>query len=242
MAETFGQRLEGLVLGGLARGVKGSQGPAVERPVGAQHHVTAMASPLPRELDGALVGLSPAVGEEYPPAAADQPVEGRGHLPAGHGPEEVGGVEQCPRRVAHSVGDDGMGVAERRHRKAGEKIDVTASLVVPQVRPLARTKVTRGVAYVDIKRVAWISAGDVCGHAVTIVPIPLRVKISSRSGVGRPPVEDVRLRDSPADGVQRGLGLGDHAGADGALVRSARRSSSGAQLAEQAGRVARGRP
>jgi hypothetical protein len=38
-----------------------------------------------------------------------------------------------------------------------------------------------------------------------------------QDSVGRSPVEDVRLRDSPADRVQRGLSLGDHAGADGSF-------------------------
>ena len=137
MAEPFRQGLESLVLGRLAGCVKSGQSPAVEGPVGAHHHVTAMAGPLPGELEGALVGLSPAVGEEYFPAASDQPVEGLGHFPAGQSPKKVGRMEQCPRRLADSVGDGGMGVAERGHRKTREKIDVAASLVVPEVGALA---------------------------------------------------------------------------------------------------------
>ena len=69
VAETLGQRLERLVLGRLPGGVQGGQGPAVERAVGADHHVAPVAPPFAGQLDGALVGLGPAVAEEHPPPA-----------------------------------------------------------------------------------------------------------------------------------------------------------------------------
>ena len=66
VAEPFGQRLKGLVLGGLAGGVKRGQGAPVERPVGTHHDVTPVTPPFPGQLNGALVGFGAAIGEENP--------------------------------------------------------------------------------------------------------------------------------------------------------------------------------
>ncbi len=137
VAEPLGQRLKGLVLGRLAGGVEGGEGPAVERPVGADDLVAAVAAPFAGQLDGALVGLGPAVAEKDPAPAAEQPVEGGRHLATGQGAVQVGDVQQGPGLLVQGVGHRRVGVAERRDGQAGEEVEVSLSLVVPQVAALA---------------------------------------------------------------------------------------------------------
>ena len=68
--EALGQRLERLVLGGLAGGVERGEGAAVERAEGAHDDVAAPAAELAGQLEGALVGLGAGVGEEHLAARA----------------------------------------------------------------------------------------------------------------------------------------------------------------------------
>ena len=51
-------------------------------------------------------------------------------------------------RLAHGVGDGGMGMAERGHRKPGKKIDVTA----PLRRPTGKSPFAPGSAKRDAAR------------------------------------------------------------------------------------------
>ncbi len=171
VAKTVGQGLERFVLSGLAGGMKGGQRPPVERPVRAQHHVTAAAPPLPGQLDGALVCLGAAVSEKDLSSAAEQPVEDHRYFFTRQRAEQVGGVHQSLRGLAHRLGHSRVRMAKRGHREPGQHVQVPAPLVVPEVRTLS-----------PYKRHA---RRRVCRHqicqSVTIVPIPLRVKISSSS-------------------------------------------------------------
>ena len=137
VAEAFGQRLERLVLGGLARGVQRRQGPAVEAAVGRDDGVDAVPGPLASQLQGAFVGLGPAVGEEHPAAAAEEAVEGGGDL-GPHGIAiKVGHVQQRPGLLGDGIGHTRVRMAERCHAQPAEEVEVALAGVVPQPAALA---------------------------------------------------------------------------------------------------------
>ena len=120
MDEALGQRLERRLLLRLAGGRQRGQRAAVEGVVGADHHVAAAAGPASGQLEGALVGLGPRVGEEdlaagLPGAAVDQPVDGAGDLGRQRVAVEVRDVAQRPRLLGDGLGHGRVGVAERHH-------------------------------------------------------------------------------------------------------------------------------
>ena len=117
--EALGQRLERLVLGGLAGGVQRGERAAVERAVGADDDVAAPAAPLAGQLDGALVGLGARVAEEDLAAPAQQPVEGAGHVGPDVGAEQVRHVQEGAGLLGQGVGHRRVGVAEGGDGQAG---------------------------------------------------------------------------------------------------------------------------
>ncbi len=139
--EALGQRLERLVLGRLPGGVQRGQGAAVERAEGAHDDVAAAAAELPGQLEGALVGLGPGVGEEHLApgalggparlAGAEQPVERAGHLPADVGAEEVGDVQQRLGLLVQRGGHRRVAVAEAGDGEAREQVEVPACRPCP---------------------------------------------------------------------------------------------------------------
>ena len=146
VAEALGQRLERLVLGRLAGGVQRGQGAAVERAVGADHDVAAVAAPLAGQLDGALVGLGARVGEEHLAAAAEQAVEGRGHL-AARARCRTGWrrAAACGPASAMASATAGWAWPSDGHGQAGQEVEVAPALRRPTARlPSPRTKVTGG--------------------------------------------------------------------------------------------------
>ena len=103
------------------------------------------------QLDGALVGLGPRVGEEDLStgplgAPADQPVEGDRHLGPDRVAEQVGHVAERAGLGGDGVGHHRVGVAERGHGQPGEEVEVGTVLGVERVLPSPRTKVTAGSA------------------------------------------------------------------------------------------------
>ena len=154
---------------------------------------------------------APLLQKKTRPAAADQAVEGGGHLALGLGAVQVGDVQQGAGLVGDGVGHRRVGVAERGDGQAGQEVEVRAALVVPQPAALAPDEGDR------LGRVGVHQTGaSVMG--VTIVPTPSSVKISSSRAWARPAVEDVGVADAVAHGPQAGRDLGDHALADGAVA------------------------
>ena len=95
-----------------------------------------MAAPLAGVLDGALVGLRAAVGEEdlVEAAVLDEKL---GELELRDGVELVGGLDECPRLLRYGLGQDGVGVADVRDGPAGREVEVFVALVVPNPRALS---------------------------------------------------------------------------------------------------------
>ena len=138
VAEPLGQRLERLVLGGLAGGVQRGERAAVEGAEGAHDDVAAPPTELAGQLDGALVGLGAGVGEEdlaAPSAAsrggAEQAVEGGGDLRTDRGAEEVRHVQQGGGLLGDGLGDGRMAVTEARDGEPGEEVEVLLAVAVP---------------------------------------------------------------------------------------------------------------
>ena len=178
VAEAVGQRLEGLVLLGLAGGVQGGEGAAVERSVRADDDVATAAAPLAGQLDGALVGLGAAVAEEDPPRpGVDEPVKSGRHVGADLVTKQIRDVQQGLGLGIQGVGHSWVGMTERRDGQPGQEVQVLLPLVVPESTPLAPHERHGG---------RGISGHE--GHgALTIVPTPWRVKIlSSRACSWRP--------------------------------------------------------
>ena len=95
VAEALRERLEGLVLLGLAGRVQRRQGAPVEGAVGAHDDVTAVPTPPTGHLDGRLVRLGAGVGEEDPAPAAQETVELTRRLDVVLVAEQVGDVDQA---------------------------------------------------------------------------------------------------------------------------------------------------
>ena len=80
---------------------------------------------------------APRVAEEHLAAAAEQPVEGRGHLPAGLGAEQVRHVQQRARLLGERVGHRRVGVAEAGDGEARQEVEVALAVGVPELGALA---------------------------------------------------------------------------------------------------------
>ena len=141
LAEPRRQRLETLLLLGLAgRGERGER-PTVERPV-RRDHVEALGpavrlSVAAGELDRGLVRLGAGVGEEH---TSDHRRGGRrgGRRPGLHRVVvEVRDVEQRAGLIGDRVGHDRVRVTERRHREPAQEVEVLVALGVVEARPLA---------------------------------------------------------------------------------------------------------
>ena len=141
LPEPARQRLERLLLLGLAGRRERGERAAVERAVRADHVVplgtTVLLAVTPRELDRALVRLGAGVGEEHASVAAEQRVEALGDARLHVVVIEVRDVQQRARLLGDRVGDFGVRVAERRDREPAEEVEVPVALAVPQVRALA---------------------------------------------------------------------------------------------------------
>ena len=114
---------------------------------------------------------APLLAKKTFPSPTDQPVQCRRYLRAGQGTEKIGRVQQRAGGAAHRLGHRGVGVAERSYRQPGQEIEVAPPFFVPQVRALAAHERNAGHG---------VGRHQVT-HAVTMVPIPLRVKNSSTS-------------------------------------------------------------
>ena len=150
---------------------------------------------------------APLLAKKTLPPPPSNRSRGPRHFLTGQRAEQVGGVHERLRGLAHRLGHSRVSMAERGHREPGEEIEVPAPLFVPKVTTFAPYKrdTRRGICRHEM------------GHGITIVPIPLRVKILEQEGMRRPPVQDVSLSHAPADGVDGGPGLGDHAPGHGPL-------------------------
>ncbi len=158
------------MLGRLAGSVQRGQGAPVEGPIRTHHDVTPVTSPFPRQLNGALIGFGTAIAEENPASTSDKPVQSSRHFLTRLRPEQVGRMQQGLGGGADRLRHDRVSVAEGGYREPGEEIDVPAPVLVPKVRALAAHERDAG---------SRISRHQM-GHWTTIVPMPLRVKISSR--------------------------------------------------------------
>ncbi len=129
------------------------------------------------QLDGALVGLGAGVGKEDLSPAADQSVKRSCDRRADPIAEQVRHVAQRARLLGDGVGDLRMRVTERRDGEPGQEVEVLLARVVVEVRAgAADERDWRG----GVRRHKGI-------HAVTIVPMPSGVKISSSNARGTRP-------------------------------------------------------
>ena len=194
--EPLGERHERFVLGRLARGVQGGERPTVEGVPGAHHDVAAGPRPLAGELQGALVGLGPRVGEEHlaarrRAATADQAVDGARQLGRHDVAEQVRHVQEGAGLLGQGVRHHGVGVAEGRHRQAREEVEIAPTLGVPQPRP-GTSHEGDGRVGIGVHQGTAVDGGS--GHGATwysparvvvvrssptMVPTPSSVKISS---------------------------------------------------------------
>ena len=142
MAEALGQGLEHLVLLGLAGGVEGGQGPAVERPVGAGHDVAAAAPELAGQLDGRLVGLGTAVAEEGL-VRKRMVAEQLRQFDLLRDLVIVGAVDQLRRLLLQRRDHLGMAVSQVVDRHPPQKIQVLFAIGIPQSAPFAPDRYDR---------------------------------------------------------------------------------------------------
>ena len=192
-------RLLFVLSGGRQRG----QGATVEGAVGGHHCVAVRSGPPAGQLDGALVGLGPRVGEEDLPAGtlhspADQPVEGDGHVGADHIAEQVGDMAEGAGLGGHGLGHHRMGVPERSDGQTGQKVEIRAPLGVVQGAALAPHERDRRIGVVvhegravdgtDRRTSHWCTRrrGRPRAHrsTPTMVPTPSSVKSSSSRACG----------------------------------------------------------
>ena len=154
------------------------------------------AGPAPGQLQGALVGLGPRVGEEDLPAglagaAVDQAVDGQRHLGPQRVAVEVGHVAQRAGLGGHGVGHLGVGMAERHHGQAGDEVEVAPCRRRRRGRvPVAPHEGDRRLGVGAHERAAIRHApcdGGFRAHGSTMVPTPESVKSSSSSACGTRP-------------------------------------------------------
>ena len=205
--EALGQRLEALVELGLAGGGDRGQGAAVEGAQQRDHLVAARAAVDAGQLDGRLVGLGAGIAQEHPVGEAVGH-EQLGQLDLRPGVKQVGHVHQGLRLAADGRAHLRVAVPQRADGDAGEKIEILAAVRVPQPAAAAahhgrRKPVVGGnedpVAPVRPIRVA---------HATNSVPMPARVKISSRIACSCRPSMMCALATPPARADLQQLTLG----------------------------------
>ena len=141
--EAHRQRLEGFLEPVLSRGGQRLHGAAVEAALERDDGLTLRAlvldGPAARRLHRALVGFGAGVGKERLPAILlpCQAADLLGDLATVLGVEVVGGLQQ----LAGLLGDGGrhrrVGVTQRAHGNAGEKVEVLCTFVVIEVDALA---------------------------------------------------------------------------------------------------------
>ena len=148
-AKAHRQRLERLLEPVLRRGGQRLHGASVEaaleRNDGLALRALVLDGPAARRLHRALVGFGTGVGKERLPAILlpCQAADLLGNLTAVLGVEVVGGLQQ----LASLLGDGGrhrrVGVTQRAHGNAGEKVEVLGTFVIIEVDALAAHKELR---------------------------------------------------------------------------------------------------
>ena len=155
------------------------------------------------ELDGALVGLGTAVGEEHPAGDADQLDQPLGQPNAGLVDRQVGRVRQRHDLAADGLDDRRVSVAEGGDRDPGDEIEILAAVVVPYPDAVTVVDLDRRSAVVGhhdrVPTVRQRHSGSFAGS--TIVPIPSVVNTSSSKRMRDASVENVRRGDPALDGA-----------------------------------------
>ena len=207
MHKALRQRLETLVKLGLAGGGDRGQGAAVEGAEERDHFVATRAAVNAGQLDGRLVGLGAGVAHEHPVGEAVGH-EHLGQLDLRPGVEQVGHMHQGLRLATDGRTHLRVAVAERTDGDTGEKIEILAAVRVPQ--PAAATAHhgrRKPVVGADENLVTPVR--PICvAHATSSVPIPARVKISSRIACSCRPSMICALATPPSSADLQQLTLG----------------------------------
>ena len=203
----------------------------------------APAAELAGQLQGALVGLGPGVGEEHLAAAAQQAIERLGDRRPGArcrtGSRRAAAARAC---VGDRVGDLGVGVAQRRDGEARQEVEVAPALAVLEPRALTGDELDAGRtvgghdrAVVEVGRAHPRGhRGRRCGRSMASsrrrLPRHHRADAGvgeqlEQHGVGDTPVDQVHLLDAVLDGAQAARDLRDHAARRRCRRRSGARAS-----------------
>ena len=148
-AEAHRQRLERLLKPVLCRGGQRLHGAAMkaalERNDGLALRTLVLDGPAARCLHRTLIGFGAGVGEERLPAILlpCQAADLLGDLATVLGIEVVGCLQQLASLLGNGGRHHGVGVTQRAHGNAGEKVEVFGTLVVVEMDALAAHKELR---------------------------------------------------------------------------------------------------